>query len=186
MNLLFGWRNIQKTRNSNKPQTHTSVDLSWSKSSGGRLKCNIDAYFSNNKVGIGACIRYNKVLFIASRTEWFSHITEVAIWEAMGILSSIKWVHALGYDSVDFELDAKNIVDNVNRSHPNNTDFGAITFECKLLLVSLSRNFHVKFIRRQANEVAHVLARAATCFDSFQVFTDVPICIHFLIANEMK
>ncbi|XP_058783747.1 uncharacterized protein LOC131658475 [Vicia villosa] len=186
MNLLVGWRKAQTTRNPPNPQSNSSADTTWRKPAIGRLKCNIDASFSNNKVGIGACIRDDKGSFIAARTEWFSPITEVAVGEALGLLSSIKWVNELGYDNMDFELDAKSVVDNVNRSSPNNTDCGAITSECKRVLVSSFRNSHVKFVRRQANEVAHVLARAATFFASFQVFTDIPTCILSLIINEMK
>ncbi|XP_058741946.1 uncharacterized protein LOC131614368 [Vicia villosa] len=68
MNLLFGWRNAQTTKNSFKSQSNSSADLSWSKPVLGRLKCNIDASFSNNKVGIDACIRDDKGSFIAART----------------------------------------------------------------------------------------------------------------------
>lgn len=44
-------------------------------------------------------------------------------------------MHDLGYDSVDFELDAKSKMDNVNNQQPNVFDFGVITHECNCLLV---------------------------------------------------
>ena len=46
-------------------------------------------------------------------------------------------------------------------------------------------NFEVKFIRRQANSVAHALARAANSWVSFHRFEIIPLCIEHSIANEM-
>jgi len=43
----------------------------------------------------------------------------------------------------------------------------------------------VRFIRRQANEVAHSLARVAPCHASFRIFIRIPFCISTLFLNEM-
>jgi len=45
-------------------------------------------------------------------------------------------------------------------------------------------NSKVEFSRRQANEVAHILAREATFLASPHVFNYVPLCIETLIFNE--
>jgi hypothetical protein len=50
-------------------------------------------------------------------------------------------------------------------------------------------NSDVKFIRRQANEVAHKLARVALSLASFHIFSDIPTYIYDIydiIINEMK
>jgi len=41
-------------------------------------------------------------------------------------------------------------------------------------------NSHVKFIRRQVNEVAHNLAKTG-----FHVYYHIPTCIESIIINEM-
>jgi len=47
-------------------------------------------------------------------------------------------------------------------------------------------NSHVKFIRRQANEVAHSLTQAALSEASFRIYSRIPICIEpIIIINEM-
>ncbi|AES71213.1 hypothetical protein MTR_3g071490 [Medicago truncatula] len=46
-------------------------------------------------------------------------------------------------------------------------------------------NSHVEFTRRQANEVAHELAKAATLGPSFHIFDESPTCISDLIFNKM-
>jgi hypothetical protein len=55
-------------------------------------------------------------------------------------------------------------------------------------LHSQQRNSRIEFIRRHANEVAHVLARVATSLASFHLFIDVSLCIchhgvDFLLPN---
>lgn len=51
-------------------------------------------------------------------------------------------MHDLSYDSVDFELDAKSVVDSVNNQQSNVSDFDAITHECNSLLALFFRNYH--------------------------------------------
>jgi hypothetical protein len=46
-------------------------------------------------------------------------------------------------------------------------------------------NFVVKFIKRQANMVAHTLARAAISWSSCCTFELLPPCITSLLHNEM-
>jgi len=48
------------------------------------------------------------------------------------------------------------------------------------------REHHVEFIRRQANMVAHELAKTSTFIPSFRIFDEIPTCIiDLLIFNEM-
>jgi len=46
-------------------------------------------------------------------------------------------------------------------------------------------NSDVKFIRRQANGVAHSLAKTALSEASFRIHYNIPSCIEFIIINEM-
>ncbi|XP_058747206.1 uncharacterized protein LOC131620218 [Vicia villosa] len=183
--LLAGWKNAQQHRLNSEINNPSPIVTRWCKPSAGRLKCNIDASFSQNKVGISIYIRNDAGQFIAARTEWFSPCTYVAIGEAIGLLTTIKWVINLGFDNMDFELDAKQVVDDVNSVKPNDSDFGAIVDDCKRLITLFFRNSHVKFVRRQANEVPHALARVAPSLASFHNFTDIPTCIQNIIINEM-
>lgn len=73
------------------------------------------------------------------------------------MLSFIKWFHELGFDLVDFELNAKRVMDNVINQQPNESNLGIITLECNPLLPLYFRNSHVKFVRTQDNEVAPTL-----------------------------
>ena len=46
-------------------------------------------------------------------------------------------------------------------------------------------NSRVEFVRRQANGVAHSLAKEATLLASPATYYDIPYCIESLIINEM-
>ena len=98
-----------------------------------RLKCNIDAFFSEslNMVGIGMCIRDENDIFILAKQEYFSPICEVHIGEALGLLYALDWVHELNLGPVDFELDAKRVVDSFNSQNCDATEFGNIISHCK-------------------------------------------------------
>lgn len=104
----------------------------------------------------------------------------------MGLFTSIKWMHALGYDSMNFKSGAISIVDTVNSQHPNDKECRTISRECKCFLANSTRNSHVKFARRQANEVVYFLVKVTSSFARFHIFIDVTTCTHNLIINDMK
>ncbi|GAU17471.1 hypothetical protein TSUD_340140 [Trifolium subterraneum] len=186
--LLTSWKQAQQTRSyANTPQP-IQQRTNWEKPSQGRYKCNIDASFSSthNKVGIGMCIRDDQGRYVAAKTEWLEPILDVEIGEAMGLFSAVKWVDELRLSDVDFEMDCKRVVDCLHSSRTYNSDLGDILRDCRVILATNLVNSHVKFIRRQANEVAHRLAREATCLASFHIFIDIPTCIYDIIMNEMR
>ena len=102
----------------------------------------------------------------------------------MGLSHAIQWVHELQLRNVDFELDAKKVVDYYNRGRNDISEFGAIVDECKRRCCVYFEKSKVEFNRRQANVVAHTLAREVTLLASPHVFDDVPLCILTLISNE--
>ncbi|KEH25827.1 hypothetical protein MTR_6g034915 [Medicago truncatula] len=168
-------------------------------SAAGKLKCNIDAAFSedSNRVGfallekaklvreisdgkneiphkflgrkiyVGLCIRDAAGNFRKAKMMWSNPICKPEIGEVLGLLYAIQWVHELQLTNVDFEMDAKLVVDYFTKGNNN-----------------VSENFKMEFSWRQANEVAHTLAREALFLPSSQVFNDVPLSILTLINNE--
>lgn len=63
--------------------------------------------------------------------------------------------------------------------------FGNIVSASRSLFNSKFSNSRVEFVRRQANAVAHNLAREATLLASPVTYYDIPNCIESLIINEM-
>jgi len=85
------------------------------------------------------CIRDENGTFVLTKQECFSPLCEVHIGEALGLLSALDWVHNLNLGPVDFELDAKRVVDGFNSLNCDVTEFGNIIEHCK----SFCSNFYV-------------------------------------------
>ena len=156
---LNEWRYMQHHKNLGQQVQHTVL---WTKPPPPFLNCNVDcALFNNNSVaGYGLCIRNSTGQFIAGMSN-FSHcsLTPVEA-EAWGLLEAIKFVVVKDISYVIFESDCKVIVDIVNSSHLPQNELGDILSTCKDL-ISIHTSFIVNFVKRQANEVAHSIARAS-------------------------
>jgi len=138
-------------------QGAVTAQIRWKKPQQGRLKFNVDAAFSEalNCVGFGVCIRDAAGNFIRAKTMWSNPVCSSDVGEALGLLYAIQWMHELQHTDVDFELDAKKVVDYFNRGSNDVSEFGAIMDACRRIHNSYFENSKVEFRRRQANEVAH-------------------------------
>lgn len=106
------------------------------------------------------CIRNMDGSFIAARASYSLPRLPVLEGEASGLWQALQWVQSLDFHNVIFELDCKCVVDSFNYRIVDISKFGSIIHECSKLLSSFP-NFRVKFIRKQANRVAHSLAKVA-------------------------
>jgi ribonuclease HI len=164
-----------------------SQEIKWTKPRRGRYKCNVDASFAtqSNRVGLGMCIRDDEGRFVIAKTMWISPLCNVSLGEALGLFHAINWVRELQLERVDFALDSKIVVDYFNKGGNDMTEFGDVLKECKSRFNLYFQNSSVEFNRRQANAVAHALARVAPSLASSNIFVDVPTCIQYLVMNEM-
>ena len=95
----------------------------------------------------------------------------------------LHWIKTFGFINVSIELDCKLVVDGIVGNPNSQTEFGAILSVCKAMLLLL-QNLRISFIKRQANNVAHLLARASLSFASHQEFDYIPSCIVNVLMNE--
>lgn len=95
--------------------------------------------------------------------------------EALGLLEALR---SLRHQKNFFELDAKCVVDAVNNPMHDVSEFGS---SC-ILLLNQENFFTVNFVRRQANETAHVLASLS--FASPSVRFHPPDCIFGLLSHD--
>jgi len=162
--------------------------LKWIKPSPDRFKCNVDAFFSQarNRVGIGVCIRDDEGRYVLAKTEWTSPLLEVDLGEALGLLSAMYWVRDLQLGIVDFELDSKTVVDSLYGSKSGVSKFSTVINNSRRLLASDLVTSDVRFIRRQANDVAHSFSRVALRHASFHIHIRILSCISTIIMNEMQ
>jgi len=86
---------------------------------------------------------------------------------------------------VPIELDCKQVVDNISSNINTNSMFDAILNGCKASLMN-HQNFKISFIKRQANNVVHVLVRASLSYTSFMVHDYITSCITTIFINEIE
>jgi len=170
------------------PSTSVSPNVrKWQPPMPGRYKCNIDAAFSSslNRTGIGICVHDSDGTFVLAKVVSLPCLVSVDVGEAFGLHSALQWLSDMQFDNVDFEMDSKLSSDAFLSDKNDTSEFGCIISSCRSLFTALFSNSRVEFVRLQANEVAHVLAREATLLASPAVYFEIPSCIETIIINEM-
>jgi ribonuclease HI len=122
--------------------------------------------------------------FVMAETTWLNGNYSVIEGEAIALLEALKAMEQRRISHVIFETDCKSVVDAIQHFRGGVSDFSLLISNIKYLL-DFHNNFVVKFIKRQANMVAHSLARAAISWSSRCSFETLPICISELLINEM-
>jgi len=79
--------------------------------------------------------------------------------------------------------DSATIVQALSSPGHGDSEFYAIVFNV-IYQLSLHFNFEVNFFRRQANMVAHTLARAACSWVSHRIFYSYYFCIEYWLIND--
>lgn len=80
--------------------------------------------------------------------------------EAIGVREALSWIKKKGWKKVVLEMDCLVVVQSIRSEVLMLSYYGRIISECKHLLLGL--NFvSLVFVRRSANRVAHLLARAS-------------------------
>jgi ribonuclease HI len=180
------WNEAQLVYHGPLFSTQQQQPLRWEKPQHGWYKCNIDAGFHKdlNKTSTGWCLRDHMGRFVMAETTWVDGNYSIIEGEAIALLEAMKSMEQRRISNVIFETDSKSVVDAIHYSHGGNSEFSLLVYHINNLL-SFCQNFVVKFVKRQANMVAHTLARAAISWPSRCIFDSLPICISSLLINEM-
>jgi ribonuclease HI len=186
MQLWHEWEAIQLVYSSSTQQEQQPRLVTWQPPPQGKYKCNIDVgvHGEEKKTSMGWCVRDHRGQFVLGGTSWIYGNCTSNEGEALALLEAMKELQQRGFNDVIFETDAQNIVNATRHRTIGVSEFSSIIHKIKCML-SLNTGFEVKSIRRQANRVAHTLARAALSWSRSHVFDLIPLCIHNLLYNEM-
>jgi ribonuclease HI len=183
----FEWVQLQNFQQHNAAR-HAQVQQQerWQKPPAGWFKCNTDAAFhdDSNRTSAGWILRNYTGNFVMAGAAWYQGKYSIIEGEAKALLEAMRTMEQNGFSHVIFETDSKNVVDAIHNLRSGISEFSSIISHIRNVL-SLNQNFVVKFVRRQANMVAHNLARAAIVWASRYVFDVLPLCITPLVNNEM-
>jgi len=172
----------------NRPNDNVqSATLVWSKPPTDWIKCNVDcALFEvEGKFGVGICFRDSLGQLIQAHSMVFPSIPTAVEYEAPTIQQALQISLDLGLTRVVFETDCQLVVNAVlgNNSYVN--ELGILLSNCRTLLF-FNASYALAYVGRQANRVAHNLARASILHASPTTFYHSPYCIHSIILDEMK
>jgi ribonuclease HI len=179
------WSAVQRVFNNGANQLQQQQN-SWQPPPIGKYKCNVDAgiHADARKTSAGWCVRDHRGHFVLGGSSWINGRCSSSEGEALALLEAMKELQQRGFTNVTFETDAYNIVCAIRRRVNGVSEFSSIINNIKCLL-SLNTGFEVKPIRRQANRIAHTIARAALSWSRRHIFELLPHCINNLLYNEM-
>jgi len=103
----------------------------------------------------------------------------------MALQEAIQVAIAKGWDKVVFETDSCTLVGQISDRSSGISEFSVIVSSIKFML-ALFFNFEVKFVRRQVNMAAHLIARTTCSWLSRHVFEICPTCIESFLINDIS
>jgi hypothetical protein len=122
--------------------------------------------------------------FIVAGTTWIDGCCSILEGESIALIEALKVMEQRGYSHVVFETDSKSVVDAIHHFRGGSSEVSSIVSNIFNILYC-NQNFLVKFVKRQANMVAHTFARAVISWSRRVLFETLPLCIMPCLNNEM-
>jgi ribonuclease HI len=123
--------------------------------------------------------------FYSSEDRMVSRLSTTSRSGSKGLKEAIIWLGNRGLTEVSIELDCKQVVDGISNNIGTNSELWAILNSCKAPL-SFFPNFKISYVRWQANNVAHSLARASLSYASSHCHDHMTSCIKYNVMNKMN
>ena len=187
-NNVNEWR---KARTKVKPagtetcQSDVTRERKWSAPPSGLLKINVDAsiFPEADTFSVGMVMRDQNGMFVEAKVIALPCPATVMEAESIGVKEALSWAIQRGDDCVIIESDSLLTVRALQGNKSYLLEVGHVVEQCKLLLQS-APGFVVTHIRKQANKVAHSLARIPCSINCFHVFTSPPSQLLETLKND--
>jgi len=127
-------------------------------------------------MGLVCVLEGNEGSSLGVKATWYKGLPQPNEAEARDLKESINWLGNLRFPMVSIELDCKQVVDDSSSNLSTNSMFGVILNRCKVSLLN-HQNFNPSFIRKQANNSAHLLAKVLLSYTSSHVHDYMSSCI---------
>ncbi|XP_030969974.1 uncharacterized protein LOC115990267 [Quercus lobata] len=141
-------------------------NLKWVPPPQGWFKANVDGaiFKESNKAGIGVVVRDSQGWVLAALTEKVDGVQDAEVIEALAIRRAIRFAIETSFNCVIIESDSLSVVKAIQDTAEPTCHIGNIIEDVKLLSKTMkSCEFH--HTKREANQVAHTLARNAIHVD---------------------
>lgn len=157
--------------------THSgnSNDKQWYPPDINMMKVNVDApwHTEASSFTIGMVIRDHRGCFIEGRTMAFPNTADVLEAELIGVKEALAWILSRGEGRVMVETDSKLSVEAIKGKRKYVLEVGHTIDQCQVLLQQLP-NVSINHVRKQANKVAHELARMPCMINCSIVYASPP------------
>ncbi|KAL8463261.1 hypothetical protein ACS0TY_034052 [Phlomoides rotata] len=131
---------------------------------------------------IGMVLLDDNEEFIACKSFVILGVYAVELGEAIGVYEALSWIKGLGMERVVVKMDAKLVFDGVTGVPESRSIFGNVIETCKILMNSLEYG-PFNLVKRDANVIAHSIARTARSFPSIRPLWRA-FLIFVLLANN--
>ena len=168
------WQEAQKMKGVNTGGGHnlsSRLPLRWVAPTQGRLKVNVEASVieGGSSFSLGMIARDHNRDCCRARTMCCEGVVSVFEAEAKGVLEAMKWAAEAAISNVTFETDSMLTFQAITKGTMNYLEVGNMLEDCSKLLKDRP-DFSLEFVKKQANKVAHSLAKVPCeigCFIDF-------------------
>lgn len=147
----------------------------WKAPEEGKLKVNVDASVvpGASSFSAGMVLRDHHGSFLKARNIGSAGEVPVFEAEAWGVLQALRWIQSLPVSEVEVECDSLLTVSALHKRTEFCLEVGFILADCISILCSRP-DITVSFVKKQANKVAHLLARVPCLVNSSNDFLSPP------------
>lgn len=182
---LKDWRSAMNRDSMHSRQNSTTHRLE--KPQHGWLKMNVDAAIdiSRGRMGFEWILRDRQGAFIAEKRKAWRGTFEPKVAEAMAIGEALSWLKEAGQNYVQVESDSLQVIQNL-KSDAKISYFDLITHDVKDIMSCFS-HLSFSFVRRSANQAAHMIARESVSRTScMEWFSNPPLFLRDVLALDLN
>lgn len=158
------WQVAQKKRRCNTLR-HSSelnnVEMRWCPPAAGELKVNVDASVHTGQYhfSVGMVVRDHMGQYVRGKTMRFEHGASVLEAELVGIVEALKWIEEASLTMpITLESDSLLSINAIKKNSSNLLEMGDLIEYCSDFL-GRRKEVKIGYVRKQANMVAHLLAK---------------------------
>ncbi|XVF69556.1 hypothetical protein PTKIN_Ptkin11bG0090900 [Pterospermum kingtungense] len=119
----------------NTEEFNQACCLLWHRPPANYYNCNVDmaTFEHERKIGFGMVIRDTKGTVVACKTQVVVGLCSSKEGEAIGVAKALSWIYNMGLRYVIVETTAKAVIDVIQSTSVDMSEFGCVVAQCKEL-----------------------------------------------------
>ena len=187
-NTVHEWRKARKQEepaSTNRSNADSLSNRKWRPLPQGMLKVNVDAsVFPQSEIfSVGMVVRDHNGMFIAAKVMSLPRPGTILEAESIGVREALSWIMQRGDEQGIIESDSLLTIRALQGKKKYLLEVGHVVDSCKSLIQSIL-GFVFSYVRKQANKVAHDLARYPCSVNCSHVFTSPPSQLLETLKND--